>query len=183
MAKRLWSSLSPAYKKRLASHGVTARSYNSGKAKDIIKEARGHKTTPERPKQAFRNPDQYPGYLRKREASGKYVPEGTLPAPRSGGYSRTDEDNGAPDIGSEIGWSGRDALNIITFYRTPGGATDGSDGLMVVTNLAPDGTVRDVQQMTYHQSEIFDLMDLAKSRGYQIDVQSLSSRDSGNVIG
>lgn len=172
MAKRsTWASLSDTYKRRLERNGITEQGYASGAP---IKAARGHAVTPERPKQAFRNPDQYSDYLRRRVTKGKHVPEGTLPPPRNGGKSRTgDEDSDRPDIGGSIGWAGRETLDVITFYRSAGGIDRGDQGVMQVTSFRPDGTIANVRRFTYNQADFYALIDLAKQRGYAVTVESI----------
>ena len=67
-AKRLWSSLSPAYRKRLAASGVTAREYNRGVIPAGKRtKARGHAKTPEHPERAAKQPERYPEYVTKRK--------------------------------------------------------------------------------------------------------------------
>lgn len=61
-ARKGWDQLSPAYRRRLGKAGVSERDYASGRS---IKAARGHAFTPERPRQAARNPEMYPKYVAK----------------------------------------------------------------------------------------------------------------------
>jgi hypothetical protein len=164
--RRAWASLSDAYRDRLFRSGITATDYANGAS---LKAARGHSVTPERPKQAFRNPDLYSGYLRRRVARGKEVPEGTLPEPRP---SRGDDD---PTIDGSIGWPGRDTVDNITFYRSRDGAKNGADGIMTVTSFNPDGTVRSVKTYEYNQRDFYRLIDLARSRGFGCDVESTAT--------
>lgn len=49
MARKGWSTLSPGYRARLEKAGISKREYEGGQS---IREARGHKATPERPTQA-----------------------------------------------------------------------------------------------------------------------------------
>lgn len=64
MAQRKpWASLSSSYKERLARKGITAKSHASGES---LKEARGHKYTPEHPSEAVSKPREFPGYMRER---------------------------------------------------------------------------------------------------------------------
>ena len=77
MAKRpakLWSQLSPSYRKRVSravskQTGLTDKQirerYNRGTLGNVAA-ARGHAKTPERPAQAARNPVRYSEYLAKR---------------------------------------------------------------------------------------------------------------------
>ena len=63
MARRQWSNLSATYRKRLERGGITKRSYEAGES---LKEARGHRHTPEHPLEAMRNPQKYPTYYVER---------------------------------------------------------------------------------------------------------------------
>lgn len=173
MAKRRsWESLSEAYRSRLSRAGVTESSYSQGAS---LRAARGHATTPERPKQAFRNPDLYSNYLRKRVAEGKEVPEGILPKPRppirdGGDFGPTDR-----TIGDEIGWPGRDTLDTITFYRSRNGSKNGDEGIMMVTRFNPDGSIHSVSTYGYNQRDFYALIDLARKRGFGCDVESTAT--------
>lgn len=165
--RRSWNSLSEAYRNRLSRSGITEAHYSSGAS---IKAARGHRITPERPKQAFRNPDLYSDYLRRRQAKGRDIPEGTLPTPRGGiggGH--------APSIGDEIGWPGRDTVDTITFYRSRDGAKNGVDSVMTVTRTNPDGSIHSIRTYPYNQADFYTLIDLARSRGYGADVESTTT--------
>jgi hypothetical protein len=172
--RRAWSALSESYRGRLSRSGITESDYASGAS---IKAARGHATTPERPKQAFRNPDQYPTYIRRRVAKGKPVPENIIPKPSNRGIGHT------PSIDDSIGWPGRDTVEMITFHRSPNGAKNGDGGFMTVTAYNPDGTVASVRQFPYNQSDFYTLIALARSRGYAAKVESLGSADMQAIIG
>lgn len=181
MAKRrTWSALSESYRNRLTRSGITESEFSSGAS---LRAARGHAATPERPKQAFRNPDLYSTYLRKRVERGKEVPEGILPPPRptprddgdDGPADRFTGGGGAPRIDDSIGWPGRDTLDNITFFRSRDGSKNGVDGMMMVTRYNPDGTVRDIKTYTYNQRDFYTLIDLARSRGFGCDVESTAT--------
>lgn len=63
-----WDTLSPGYRKRLESKGITKARYDRGHKLDI---ARGHGETPEHGiKEARKNPVKYRKYLRKHEPTG-----------------------------------------------------------------------------------------------------------------
>lgn len=174
--RRAWESLSEPYRLRLQRKGVTEELYGSGAS---LKAARGHAVTPERPQRAFRNPDIYSDYLRRRVARGKFVPQGTLPTPRP---TADDEHPDRPDIEDSIGWAGKETLDIIVFYRSAGGVENSSSGVMTVTSLNPDGSIREVRSFTYNQADFFDLIQLAKQRGYVTNVISLPHRDMAAII-
>lgn len=167
--RRAWESLSEAYRSRLFRSGITATDYASGAS---LKAARGHAVTPERPKQAFRNPDLFGDYLRRRVAKGRDVPPDVISRPRP---SRRDDDTGprdSPSISDSIGWPGRETITTITFFRSPGGAKAGDQGIMTVTEIGPDGRVVNVRTFTYNQADFYTLIDLARKRGFSATVES-----------
>lgn len=63
MARKSWSSLSPAYRTRLQKAGITQSVYETGAS---LSAARGHAHTPERPERAATNPQRYTRYLSNR---------------------------------------------------------------------------------------------------------------------
>jgi hypothetical protein len=65
MARRSWDSLSNNYRERLSRGGVTRGQYESGAS---LSRARGHGATPEHPREAYKRPERYSGYIRKRES-------------------------------------------------------------------------------------------------------------------
>lgn len=63
-----WDALSPGYRNRLESKGITKARYDRGHKLDV---ARGHAETPEHGlKQARKNPVKYRKYLQKHEPTG-----------------------------------------------------------------------------------------------------------------
>jgi hypothetical protein len=60
MARKGWTALSPGYRARLEKNGISKTAYEAGES---IKEARGHKATPERPAQG----KQFPQYQQERD--------------------------------------------------------------------------------------------------------------------
>lgn len=64
--RRSWESLSPAYQKRLSQAGVSKGKYERG---DSLSAARGHGQTPEHPREAYKRPEKYRDYIRKRPVS------------------------------------------------------------------------------------------------------------------
>lgn len=64
MAKRKpWESLSQSYRDRLSRKGITPEMHRAGES---IREARGHKNTPEHPREAVNKPREFPDYMRTR---------------------------------------------------------------------------------------------------------------------
>lgn len=55
-----WNALSPAYRKRLERSGISREQYLRG---NKLSAARGHRSTPERPARAAKNPARYKDYL------------------------------------------------------------------------------------------------------------------------
>jgi len=67
-----WEALSPGYRKRLESKGITKARYDRGHKLDV---ARGHAETPEHGiKQARKQPLKYRKYLQKHEKTGGQLP-------------------------------------------------------------------------------------------------------------
>jgi hypothetical protein len=89
--RRAWESLSDAYRKRLARHGITKSQYENGRP---LSGARGHAATPEHGlKSAKRNPKKYGDYIRKRS-----VPSApSAPSPGTAGEDEAYELNAARD--------------------------------------------------------------------------------------
>lgn len=67
-ARKSWDDLSPGYRDRLISEGITRESHAAGAD---LKGARGHRSTPEHPQEAKRNPQQYTEYRERQNA--KYI--------------------------------------------------------------------------------------------------------------
>lgn len=65
-ARKAWRALKPDYRKRMQSHGLTARNWNTKKGDELRKAARGHAKTPERPTQAAKHPAQFKEYNQRR---------------------------------------------------------------------------------------------------------------------
>jgi hypothetical protein len=66
MAKRrVWSSLTSAYRTRLMRSGITQQTYEAGAS---LKAARGHAETPEHPEEAIKKPSRYNLYRQKAAA-------------------------------------------------------------------------------------------------------------------
>lgn len=163
MARKAWDQLSEAYQRRLARGGITPAEYESGAS---LKAARGHATTPERPARAFRNPDQYSAYLRRRVSRGRDVPPNILP-PADRPERRI--------IGDSIGWPGRDSLDVVTFTRSSGGSVSGRDGTMTILRHLPNGDIQQIRSITYNQADFIRLSQLAKQRGFVVNVVSVPS--------
>lgn len=62
MARKGWAQLRPDYRERLEKAGITRQDYESGES---LSKARGHKDTPEHPRQY--DPQQYPQYHAERQ--------------------------------------------------------------------------------------------------------------------
>lgn len=165
--KRDWLSLSPKYKARLERSGVTAEAYESGTAN--LRAARGHAATPEHPQQAFRRPDLYPRYIRRRHAAGKPLPANIIPE------QLPDYIANAPDVGaslpSSIGYPQRFSVDLVTFYRTRNGAQSHNRNLMIHSHYSPNGDVTE-RSFEYDESEFYQLLRLAKDRGFITTVES-----------
>lgn len=144
---------------------MTEDLYNAGES---LRAARGHASTPERPTQAFRNPDLYGGYLRRRHARGQEIPESMIPDQLSDFAAF---ESGRPKLGSGIGYPARFSFDLITFYRTKGGTTNGNENIMKHTRYSPNGDVTE-RVMPYNESEFYTLMRLAKDRGFSVQVES-----------
>lgn len=160
MARRAWESLSPSYRARLERGGITPESYSQGVP---LKGARGHAATPERPERAFRHPDLYPQYLRRRVARGDRIPPDMLRpmVPRR--------------ISDGVGWPGRDSVDVWMFTRSPGGSAAGETGTMTHIQRHPDGTASVVSSGAYDQGEFVDLAREARQRGFIVQVISVPS--------
>lgn len=163
MARKAWDALTPAYRARLERGGVTQSFYESGGS---LKAARGHATTPERPSRAFRNPDQYSAYLRRRVSRGREVPPNMIPPV---------ERPSRRIIGDSIGWPGRDTLDVVIFTRTSGGSVSGREGTITIMRYMPNGEMQLVKTITYAQSDFTRLAQLAKQRGFVVNVVSVPS--------
>lgn len=158
--RKSWESLSPSYRSRLERSGISAESYSQGVS---LKAARGHATTPERPERAFRHPDVYGQYLRRRVASGKPVPENMIPSPK-------------PRIISDaIGWPGRESIDVWTFERSAGGSAGNELGVMKLTRRNPDGSTTLIDSRTYNQRDFVTLAKQARERGFVVTVVSVPS--------
>lgn len=70
MARRNWSDLSDGYRARLARAGIDRTAYESGES---LKGARGHRSTPEHPREAERRPEQYKEYRARKAGLGKDI--------------------------------------------------------------------------------------------------------------
>lgn len=162
MARRSWEALSSAYRRRLERAGITQQMYESGIS---LARARGHGATPEHPERAFRRPDKYGRYLRRRVAKGHEVPPGTIgeiPSRRI--------------IGDEIGWPGRNTLSIAVFTRNAGGMDSGAYGQINILRANPKtGEFDHVRSIDYNQSDFPRLSRMAKERGFQVQVISVPS--------
>jgi hypothetical protein len=60
VSRRSWDSLSVAYRNRLVRGGISREEYEAGTS---LSAARGHRSTPERPERALRNPSMHVDYL------------------------------------------------------------------------------------------------------------------------
>jgi len=166
VARKPWESLDPAYRRRLERGGITPQAYTAGES---LKAARGHKTTPERPERAFRNPDLYGQYLRRRVAKGKPVPDRII----GGGP-------GSPIrhriIGDSIGWAGRDTTYVAVITRSSGGGARGEPGTITIIKANPrTGEWDFVETRSYDQSQFVTVARDLKDKGYQIQVTSVPS--------
>ena len=160
MARKSWDSLTESYRKRLSKSGITQESYTQGVS---LKAARGHAATPERPSQAFRHPDLYPQYLRKRVSQGKPVPDNVIPSPK-------------PRIISDaIGWPGRESIDTWVFTRSAGGSGSHEYGRMTHIRIHPDGTMTEVSHTRYNQADFKTLAAQARERGFVVQVVSVPS--------
>src|SRR5579859_3293910 len=70
--RRVWSSLSPGYQARLTRAGITQADYEAGIS---LKAARGHKETPEHPRDAIKHPEKYRAYRKRAAKLQKEVAE------------------------------------------------------------------------------------------------------------
>lgn len=166
MARKPWESLTPAYRRRLERGGISPQAYASGES---LKAARGHATTPERPTRAFRNPDLYGDYLRRRVSKGKPVPDKII----GGGP-------GAPIkqriIGDSIGWAGRDTSYVAIVTRSAGGGARGEQGTITIIRANPrTGEWDHVENRTYDQSQFVTVSRDLKAKGYVVQVTSVPS--------
>lgn len=160
--RRTWEGLSEAYRKRLARAGVTPEAYTSGAS---LRAARGHATTPEHPSQAFRKPDQFGEYLRRRVARGEDVPEGMISKPIERRI-----------LGDSIGFPGRDTRYAKVFTRSRGGSAAGDTGTITTIRANPQtGLWDDVGTVEYNQSDFLQLTREARERGYVVQVVSVPS--------
>lgn len=71
---RNWRDLSPSYRQRLLSNGISKQDYEKGIS---LSAARGHGKTPERPERASRSPERFQDYLGKRSESGSQNADGS----------------------------------------------------------------------------------------------------------
>lgn len=164
MARREWEQLSSAYRARLTRAGITSDVYNAGGS---LKAARGHATTPERPERAFRHPDLYSEYLRRRVAKGGSVPRDILP-PSAVGKPRM--------ISDAIGWPGRESLDKWIFTRSSGGGGRGELGTMTHIRYDPrTGEQSMIASRSYAQQDFVKLSREAKERGFAVQVVSVPS--------
>lgn len=134
-----------------------------------LKAARGHATTPERPERAFKRPDLWGDYLRRRVAQDKFVPPNTIPeqSPEYRAVGRVGR-----RMGSEIGHPQRFAFDQIIFYRTPGGAVDGNPNIMI-HRVVDARTGRETETVIpYDEADFYQLVRLAKDRGFTVTVES-----------
>jgi hypothetical protein len=165
--KRNWGSLSPAYQRRLSRGGITPEAYNAGAS---LKSARGHAKTPEHPSEAFRNPDRFGKYLRRKHAKGHELPPNLIPEQlpefRPPGIA---EDS--PRLPSSLGHPGKFSFDIITFYRTKGGVQSHNRNVMVHTHYNPNGDITE-HAFEYDESEFYELVRMAKDRGFTTTVES-----------
>jgi hypothetical protein len=162
--RREWSSLTPAYRRRLERAGITPEQFAEGVSR---KAARGHAMTPERPQRAFRNPDKFSEYLRRRVQRGKEVPEGMLP-PVTSTPARPHA-----TLGPEVGYPGRYTIDTWIFTRSKGGSASGESGTMTHTRAMPNGNVQVVRTVNYDQSQFVSLAREARQRGFQVQVISV----------
>lgn len=147
---------------------MTPQAYNAGKVStETRKAARGHAQTPERPQQAFRNPDKYGKYLRRSYAKNKPLPGNLIPEQLSDFAGVTSE----PSLPSSIGHPQKFSFNMITFYRTAGGVANGNTNVMVHTHYSPNGDITE-RAFDYDESEFYELLRLAKDRGFTTTVES-----------
>lgn len=161
MARRSWDALSGPYKRRLERAGITQDIYESGAVS--LSRARGHGATPEHPERAFRRPDKYGRYLRRRVAKGRQVPEGMITEAPSRRI-----------IGDEIGWPGRHALTVAVFTRSQGGMDSNAHGQINILRANPKtGEFDHVRSIGYKQSDFPRLSRMAKERGFQVQVISV----------
>lgn len=159
--RREWEALTPAYRRRLERGGISREAYTQGAS---LRAARGHATTPERPTRAFRNPDLYGDYLRRRVARGADVPSGMVSPTR------------APRlIGDTVGWPGRDTIDVIVFTRSSGGSAGNQTGTMTKLRNHPNGSTTDEGTQTYNQSDFVRLAREARQRGFIVQVVSVPS--------
>lgn len=160
MPRRAWDSLSESYRRRLERSGISADDYAAGSS---LKKARGHGTTPERPERAFRHPDRYSEYLRRRVTKGKDVPPDMIPSPKP------------RMISDAIGWPGRESIDTWVFQRNAGGSVSGQWSTMTHLRVNPDGTVSQVETIRYNQADFATLAKAARDRGFVVQVVSVPS--------
>lgn len=75
MARRAWESLSSDYRARLVRNGITKGQYESGAN---LKAARGHRTTPEHPRDVVKHPERYREYVQRAASLQRQVYERKL---------------------------------------------------------------------------------------------------------
>lgn len=96
---RLWSSLSPAYRKRLRRAGVTPQRYNAIQRtgnKGALKAARGHAETPERPSRVATAPHRYQAYVARNVERRPELAPYLAPEPPPQGRPTVDRETGSP---------------------------------------------------------------------------------------
>ncbi|QUH03825.1 hypothetical protein HUO13_26105 [Saccharopolyspora erythraea] len=101
--RKSWESLSDAYRRRLERGGISRQAYESGAS---LSAARGHRSTPERPADAVRNPGRYAEYLARNPNAGKEFPAFVWQA---------DPNNLRPDVRDN--WSRRDKTTIAKHWN------------------------------------------------------------------
>lgn len=101
--RKTWDTLSPGHRKRLARHGVTRESYDSGAP--LPDAARGHAKTPEHPKEARRNPKKYHEYLDRKPQAGAKFP------------ALVETDGEEPAVASHDGWRRADKSVIAKHWN------------------------------------------------------------------
>lgn len=97
---RNWESLSPGYRARLSRNGISKRLYESGKNLSV---ARGHRATPEHPRDAVKHPERYRKYVDKRERK-RFKGTPTGPTPEDIAYETNKElDNAFRNFDARLG--------------------------------------------------------------------------------
>jgi hypothetical protein len=165
MAKRRsFNDLSPKYQARIL-RKMSAEDFEAGVS---LKAARGHAQTPERPLQAFRQPDVYHSYLTRSVAKGRQIPAEIAESVRI-------TNSPAPQrrIEDIIGYPGKRAMTTAIFTLAKGYAD--SDQMGTISFMSFKGTPEpeDFRVTPYPMRLFRSLIAEAKDRGYVTQVTSV----------